>query len=100
MLVMHTYTCTPFYNFFISTFVAHNTLFTQFHKLIIHFYRTFDYIYMDIYVLQILKSFSLLLLLQRDWENPEYLKYFRNVYCVTTNHSKDQDMQASHKTTN
>ena len=52
MLVMpsYTYTCTPLI-FFISTFDAHNTLFTQFHKLIIHFYRTFDYIYMDIYVL-------------------------------------------------
>ena len=28
----------------------------------------------------------------------EYLKYFRNVCCVMTNHGKDQETQASHKT--
>ena len=32
-----------------------------------------------------------LLVLQCDQENREHLKYFRNFYCVTTNHSKDQD---------
>ena len=31
-------------------------------------------------------------LLQCNWENREHLKHFRNVYCVTTNHSKDQDV--------
>ena len=30
-------------------------------------------------------------LLQHDQENREHLKHFRNVYCITTNHSKDQD---------
>ena len=34
---------------------------------------------------------------QCDREN---LEYFRNVYCVMTNHSKDQDMWTDHKTTN
>ena len=29
-----------------------------------------------------------------------YCEYFRNVYCVMTNHSKDENMQTSHKTTN
>ena len=38
--------------------------------------------------------------LQSNQENCEHLKYFRNVYCVKTNHSKDQDMLKSHKTTN
>ena len=32
--------------------------------------------------------------------NRQHLKYFRNVYCVTTDHSKDQDMRACHITTN
>ena len=32
-----------------------------------------------------------LLVLQCDQENREHLKYFRNFYCFTTNHSKDQD---------
>ena len=32
-----------------------------------------------------------------DRENRELLKYFKNVYCVKTNHSKDQDIRASHK---
>ena len=31
--------------------------------------------------------------LQSNQENCEHLKYFRNVYCVKTNHSKDQGMQ-------
>ena len=39
-------------------------------------------------------------LLRCDRENREHLKYLRNVYCVMTNHSKDQDMQTSHKITN
>ena len=30
-------------------------------------------------------------------EHHELLKYLRNVYCVVTIHSKDQDMQANHK---
>ena len=38
--------------------------------------------------------------LQCDHENREHLKYLRNVYCVMTNHSKDQDMRTSCKTTN
>ena len=38
--------------------------------------------------------------LQCDRENREYLKYLSNVYCVMNNHSKDQDMRTSHKTTN
>ena len=38
-------------------------------------------------------------LLQRDRENCEHLKYFRNVYCVMTNYSKDQDTWTNHKTT-
>ena len=38
--------------------------------------------------------------LQCDRENSEHLKYLRNVYCVITNHSKDQDMRTSQKTTN
>ena len=29
--------------------------------------------------------------------NPEHLKYFRNVYCVTNNHNKDQGMPTNHK---
>ena len=29
--------------------------------------------------------------LQCDRENREDLKYLKNVYCVMTNHSKDQD---------
>ena len=33
--------------------------------------------------------------------NREHLKYLRSVYCVMTNHSKDQDMRrTSCKTTN
>ena len=32
--------------------------------------------------------------------NSEHLKYFRNVYCVMSNHSKDQGMPTNHKTTN
>ena len=40
-----------------------------------------------------------LALLQSDWENRERLKYLRNVYCVTTYHSKDQDMRTTLKTT-
>ena len=39
-------------------------------------------------------------LLQRDRENREHLKYFRNVYCVMTNYNKDQDKRTSPKTTN
>ena len=39
-------------------------------------------------------------ILQCDLENREHLKYFRNVYCVMTNHSKDQGKQTTHKTTN
>ena len=41
-------------------------------------------------------------LLQSNWQNREHSKYFRNAYCVTTNHSKDQDTgtTGSHKTTN
>ena len=38
-------------------------------------------------------------ILQCDQENREHLKYFRNVYCVTTNHSKDQGTPTSYKTT-
>ena len=38
--------------------------------------------------------------LQSNQQNRELLKYFRNVYCVKTNHSKDQDMRTSHKTAN
>ena len=38
--------------------------------------------------------------LQCDRENYEHLKYLKNGYCVTTNHSKDQDMWTGHKTTN
>ena len=38
--------------------------------------------------------------LQCDGENYEHLKYLKNGYCVTTNHSKDQDMWTGHKTTN
>ena len=34
-----------------------------------------------------------------NWQNHEYLKYFKNVYCVTTNRSKDQFTGTSHKTT-
>ena len=30
-------------------------------------------------------------------ENREHLKYLGNVYCVMTNHIKDQDMQTNHK---
>ena len=48
----------------------------------------------------IILTHILLTSLQCDKENCEHLKFFRNVYCVTTNHSKDQDMQTSHKTTN
>ena len=33
-------------------------------------------------------------------QNRQHLKYFRNVCCVTTNQSKDQHTQTSHKTTN
>ena len=29
---------------------------------------------------------------QWNWQNHEHLKYFRNVYCVMTNHSKDHYM--------
>ena len=45
-------------------------------------------------------SYNIQLQLQYDWENREHLKYPWNVYCVVTNHSKDQDMRPSHKTTN
>ena len=38
--------------------------------------------------------------LQCEQENREDLKYLKNVYCVMTNHSKDQDMQTGRKTTN
>ena len=39
--------------------------------------------------------------LQCDRENREHLKYLtKSAYCVTTNHSKEQDMLARHKTTN
>ena len=38
--------------------------------------------------------------LQWGEENGEHFNYFKNVCCVKTNHSKDQDMRASHKTTN
>ena len=31
-------------------------------------------------------------LLKCDQENREHFKYLRNVYCVMTNHSKDQDV--------
>ena len=43
---------------------------------------------------------SLAKALQCDSENSEHLKYFRNVYCATTNHSKDQDMQVIHQIPN
>ena len=33
-------------------------------------------------------------------ENCEHLKYFGNVYCVVTNHTRDQAMQENHKATN
>ena len=36
--------------------------------------------------------------LQCDRENREDLKYLRNVYCLMTNHSKDQDTRTGHKT--
>ena len=38
--------------------------------------------------------------LQCDRENREHLKYLKSAYCVKTNHSKEQDMLARHKTTN
>ena len=38
--------------------------------------------------------------LQCNQENREHLQYLRNVYCVMTNHGKDQDMWTSHKTLN
>ena len=38
--------------------------------------------------------------LKCDQENREHLKYLRNVYCVMTNHSKDQDTWTGHKTKN
>ena len=38
--------------------------------------------------------------LQCDPVNYEHLKYLKNVYCVTTNHSKDQDTRTGYKTTN
>ena len=36
--------------------------------------------------------------LQSNRKNREYLKYLRNFYWVTTNHSKDQDTRARHTT--
>ena len=33
-------------------------------------------------------------------ENYGWLKIFRNVDCVVTNHNEVQDMRANHKTTN
>ena len=36
--------------------------------------------------------------LQCDRENREDLKYLRNVYCLMTNHSKDQDTRTGHET--
>ena len=41
---------------------------------------------------------DVIIYLQCDRENCEQVKYLRNVYCVITNHSKDQDMQTGHKT--
>ena len=38
--------------------------------------------------------------LQSNQQNCEHLKYFRNVYCVMANRSKDQARRARHKTTN
>ena len=38
-------------------------------------------------------------ILQCHRENREHLKYFKNAYCVTTNHSKDQGTPTSYKTT-
>ena len=31
-------------------------------------------------------------------ENHEHLKYFENDYCVMTNHIREQDIRANHKT--
>ena len=36
--------------------------------------------------------------LQCDQENREDLKYLRNVFCLMTNHSKDQDTRTGHET--
>ena len=47
---------------------------------------------------KIKRRLCLKVVLQCDRENREHLKYFRNVYCLMINHSKDQDMRASHKT--
>ena len=38
--------------------------------------------------------------LQCDREHREDLKYLKNVYCVMTNHSKDQDTWTGHETKN
>lgn len=39
--------------------------------------------------------------MQCDWENHEHLRCLRDVYCVMTNHNKDQDTYwIGHKTTN
>ena len=46
------------------------------------------------------RRLCLQVVLQCDRENHEHLKYFRNVYSLMINQSKDQDMRASHKTTN
>ena len=46
------------------------------------------------------RRLCLQVVLQCDRENREHVKYFRNVYCLIINQSKDQDMRASHKTTN
>ena len=39
-------------------------------------------------------------LLQCDRGSHEHLKYFRNVYCVMTNHSRDENTLISQKTAN
>ena len=55
----------------------------------------------DLYIISLKSKFGEFVKeLQYDWENHEHLKYFKNVYCVKTNHSKDQDMRTSHRTTN
>ena len=38
--------------------------------------------------------------LRSNRENCEHVKYLRNVYCVMTNHRKDQGTRTSHKITN
>ena len=49
---------------------------------------------------QVRNNWVLVYKLRGPLENRERLKYFRNVYCVITNHSKDQNMGTSHQTTN